>query len=103
MRYQTVDRKAKLTQFRVNTKATLRLNLRDFLPLVPELLHEEIMASKYYSANSMSLVIQGDRSRKQAENAKECYGRLHDLVVEAARKKIRGETSQAQKEKVKAL
>lgn len=88
---------------RVNSKATLRLAVKDFLPLIPKILHPEVVASRYYASNSDSLVIQGDESRTQSENIKECYGKLHAMVVAAGRKTVRGETSQAQVEKVKAL
>ena len=88
---------------RVNSKATLRLTAKDFLPLIPHLLHSEVLASRYFASKSESLVIQGDESRSQAENIKECYGKLHAMVVAAGRKAVKGETSQTQVERVKAL
>lgn len=88
---------------RVNSKATLRLAGKDFLPLIPKLLHSEVLASRYYARNSDTLVIQCDESRTQSENIKECYGKLHAMVVAASRKSVRGETSQAQREKVRSL
>lgn len=61
------------------------------------------MASRYYAEKSRSLLIQADESRKQAANRETCYRKLHELVVELARDRIPGETSESQKEKVKKL
>ena len=94
---------ATLTSGRVNSKATLRLRTVDFLPLVPKLLHGEILHSRYYAPNTESIVIQSDENRKQVENIKTCYQKLHHLVVGAGSCCVRGETSQAQIERVKAL
>ena len=93
----------RLIRIRVNSKATLRVPTKDFLPLVPKLLHDEILASRCYADNSKTLVVQSDESRTQAENVKTCYQKLHMMVIAAGRSTVRGETSQAQIEKVKAL
>ena len=87
----------------MNSKATLRIHAKDFLHMIPKILHPQIEGSRYYAANSQSLIIQGDCNRNRNDNAKECYKKLHDLIVAAGRATIRGETSQAQKEKVKGL
>ena len=94
---------AGLIGIRINSKATLRLLTKDFLPLVPKLLHDVILASRYYADNTKSLIIQSDETRTQLENIKTCYQKLHMMVIAAGRSRIRGETSQAQVEKVKAL
>ncbi|KAL9099918.1 MAG: hypothetical protein Q9163_004645 [Psora crenata] len=88
---------------KVNSKATLRIHTKDFLPLLPKILHPKILSSRYYADKSKSLVLQGDESRSQGANTAICYKKLHALVVEAGRSTIRGETPQAQVERVKAL
>lgn len=89
---------------RVNSKATLRIHTKDFLHMVPKILHSEIEGSRYYAQNSKSLVIQGDGSRSRTDNMQECYKKLHALIVATGRSStVRGETSQAQIEKVKGL
>ena len=88
---------------RVNSKATLRIHTKDFLHMIPKILHHEIENSRYYAGNSRSLVIQGDASRNQNDNVQECYRKLHTMIVAAGRAAIRGETSPAQAKKVKSL
>lgn len=87
----------------MNSKATLRLQTKDFLHMIPEILHSKILASRYYADNSKSLVIQGESSRSQKNNIVECYKKLHALVVAAGRNTVRGETSPSQIAKVKNL
>lgn len=88
---------------RVNSKATLRLPLEFLLPLVPSLLHDGIRASRYYAGKSDSIIIQADDSRKQQDNVQSCYARLHHLIVDAGASVVPGETSEAQRSRVKGL
>lgn len=88
---------------RVNSKATLRLPLRELLPHVPNLLHNQIKASPYYAQKSDTLVIQADSNRKQSDNVDACYAKLQGLILTAGRSGIKGETSPEQAEKVKRL
>lgn len=71
--------------------------------MVPMILHPEIEGSRYFAGNSKSLVIQGDSSRSRTDNMQECYRKLHNLILEAGKSTIRGETSQTQVERVKKL
>ena len=79
------------------------MDLKDLLPLVPSLLHEQIRASRHYASNSDSLVIQADSNRKQTGNIEECFKKLEELIVEAGKKAVRGETTPAQVARVKSL
>lgn len=87
----------------MNSKATLRVALSSLLPLVPRLLHPKIRSSRYYAAKSDAIIIQCDESRKQSDNIDGCHARLNHLVVEAAENAVPGETSDAQRGRVKAL
>jgi peptidyl-tRNA hydrolase ICT1 len=49
------------------------------------------------------MVIQADDSRKQNDNAHSCYVKLHQVIVEAGRNVIPGETSAEQAKRVKDL
>lgn len=94
----------KLIQYaRVNSKAMLRLPLKDLLPSVPNLLHDQIRASPYYAEKSDALVIQADINRKQSDNVDACFMKLQDLILAAGRSSIKGETSPEQAERVKRL
>jgi len=88
---------------KVNTKATLRIPVPALLQHVPQMIHDEIRESSYYARSSDSLVIQSDESRSQAQNAKSCYHLLFGLIKSAAQKRIPGETSEGQKQKVAKL
>jgi len=87
---------------RVSSKATLRLPLKSLLPLLPGLLHHELMLSRFYAEKSNSLVIQADGSRKQGDNVDECFEKLHALILGIGKAVVRGELSLATKEKIKA-
>ncbi|KAI4229650.1 MAG: hypothetical protein L6R36_000697 [Xanthoria steineri] len=88
---------------KVNSKAMLRLPLKDLLPSVPKLLHDHIRASPYYAEKSDALVIQADSNRKQNDNVDACFMKLQHLILAAGRSSIRGETSPEQAERVKRL
>ena len=88
---------------RTNSKATLRLKLKDLLPLVPDLLHERLRSSRYYALRSDSLVIQSDGSRKQASNVQECHDKLQEVILEAGKSTIRGETAPEKLAKLKRM
>ena len=88
---------------RTNSKATLRIFLKDLSPIMPKLIHQRLPFSRYYAKRSESLVIQADGSRRQAQNEEECLRKLQDLILETARSAVRGETSPEQAAKVKAL
>ena len=87
----------------MNSKATLRIHTKDFFHMIPTILHPKIEGSRYYAANTKSLVIQADASRNRNDNTQECYKKLHTMIVDAARATIRSETPPAQVEKVKRL
>ena len=92
-----------MTSSRVNSKATLRVYIKDLLHRIPKILHPKIEASRYYAGNSKSLVIAADNNRDRSDNIQECYKRLHGLIMDAGKNTIKGKTSQAQSEKVKNL
>jgi hypothetical protein len=88
---------------RVNSKATLKVSLDALLQYIPTALHAEIRASRYVAERASALIIQADDSRKQNDNAHNCYRRLHEAIVDAGRHAIPGETSAEQAERVKNL
>ena len=48
-------------------------------------------------------MIQSDESRKQGDNVTACFRRLHDLIIEAGRMAVPGETAAGQSERVEML
>ncbi|MCJ1471299.1 hypothetical protein MMC07_009947 [Pseudocyphellaria aurata] len=87
---------------KVNSKATVRFQMKDLTPIIPAILYAQLLASKYYAANSHSLVIHADGSRKQADNVHECFKKLW-LLIEAGKTAVKGETSPEQVARVKNL
>ncbi|KAI5198625.1 hypothetical protein E4T39_06662 [Aureobasidium subglaciale] len=83
----------------VNSKATLRLPLSALLPMLPVVLRPAVSKSRYSAKDD--LVIQADDSRKQAENVHRCFIKLHEMIVQAGREVVPGETSAEQVERVK--
>lgn len=92
-----------LTTRRTNSKATIRLAMKDLLPLMPPILRASITGSRHYAAKSDALVFQADSSRKQGDNVEECFRNLHQLIVQTGHSVIKKEISTAQVEKVKKL
>ncbi|RMY57018.1 hypothetical protein D0864_13563 [Hortaea werneckii] len=87
----------------VSSKATVRIPTSSILPLLPPLLRPHILASRYHAAKSSELVIQADDSRKQTENVNSAFRRLHELITDAGRQAVPGETSPEQTKRVAEL
>ena len=88
---------------RVSSKATLRIPTSSLLPLLPKLIRPAIVGSRYHAAKSDDVVIQADDSRKQGENVEVCFRKLHNLIVQAGRDAVPGETSPEQRKRVEDL
>lgn len=88
---------------RVNSKATVRFQMKDLSCIVPAILHSQLRASKYYAERSHSLVIHTDGSRKQTDNVHECFQKLRRLIEAAGKTVVKGETSPKQAARVKNL
>ena len=48
-------------------------------------------------------MIQADDSRKQSDNVNTCFRRLNDLIIEAGKEAVPGETSPEQVKRVEGL
>ena len=73
------------------------------IPLLPNLLRPSILSSRYHAAKSNDIVIQADDSRKQNDNVNACFRKLQELIVDAGREVIPGETSVDQARKVQGF
>tara|TARA_R110002003_G_scaffold68_26_gene6255 strand:+ start:4258 stop:4563 length:306 start_codon:yes stop_codon:yes gene_type:complete len=81
----------------------LRVPLDALLRHVPTALHGEIKRSRYVTATSNAMIVQADDSRKQSDNARSCYRRLYDAIVQAGYHAVPNETSAEQSQHVKNL
>ena len=70
---------------------------------MPKLLHGHILESRYHAVKTSDLVIQADDSRKQNDNVNACFRKLHDLILQAGREAVPGETSPEQVKRVEDL
>lgn len=89
--------------YRVNSKATLKIPLDTLLPVIPRVVHSQLLSSRYVALRSNTLVIQSEESRKQASNVETCFEKLYQLLRSSAEEVIPGETSQDQRERVHRL
>ncbi|KAL9055033.1 MAG: hypothetical protein Q9162_003798 [Coniocarpon cinnabarinum] len=86
---------------KVNSKATMKVDLNGLLAILPPVLHNGIRQTSYCADRSTSLVISCDESRKQADNRAGCETRLRDLIRDVGRSVVPGETSPETKKRVK--
>lgn len=103
MRLLPLTSRALIIGPRVNSKATLKVDLQKLLHHVPTALHHAIASSRHVAPRSGAIVIQADDSRKQTDNAHSCYKRLYEAIADAANAAIPGETSPEQAKRVKDL
>ncbi|KIY02608.1 uncharacterized protein Z520_01073 [Fonsecaea multimorphosa CBS 102226] len=88
---------------KVNSKAQLRIPIDSLLPLIPVVLHQGVLSSRYYAEKSSTLIIQADESRKAQANKDACFRKLNELILDVYKHTVPGETTDEQKEKVKRL
>ncbi|KAH6872622.1 peptidyl-tRNA hydrolase domain-containing protein [Alternaria rosae] len=88
---------------KVNSKATLKVPLDALLHHIPAALHGEIRRSRYVAARSNAIIVQADDSRKQSDNAQNCYRRIYEAIARAGQDAVPAETSTAQVQRVKQL
>lgn len=77
--------------------------MKDLLPLVPNILHQKLVASQYYAEKSHTLVIKSDESRNANNNTQKCFDKLRDIIIVAGKSVVKGETSPAKIARVKLL
>lgn len=92
-----------LTLHRVSSKATLRVPISVLLQRVPKVMHQSLLSSRYHAAKSNGIVIQADDSRKQNDNVNACFRKLHELIMQAGRDTVPGETTPEQSKRVEQL
>lgn len=88
---------------KVSSKATLRIQTGHLLPLVPKLLQPAVLNSRYHAAKSGDIVVQADDSRKQTDNVNGCMRKLYQLLEQAGKDAVPGETSPEQTKRVEEL
>lgn len=88
---------------KVNSKATLKVSLKDLLALIPSALHARIRESPYVTGRGEAIVISSDDQRKQIANTETCFAKLSDLIKDAGAKSIPGQTSAETRERVTLL
>jgi peptidyl-tRNA hydrolase ICT1 len=89
--------------YRVATKATCSWPIAALEELLPPMVFSGLRSSRYYAANSQSLIISSQRTRKQKENEEDCHEKLADEIKDLSRQLIPGETSVEQLAKVEQL
>ncbi|CAD6574867.1 MAG: hypothetical protein CYPHOPRED_005527 [Cyphobasidiales sp. Tagirdzhanova-0007] len=88
---------------KLNTKATLRLDLASARSWLPDHVVSNLRASPFYAGSSDSLVFSSMKHRTQTANSDDCLEKLHQIIISAAKEGLQGETSRDQKQHVKGL
>ncbi|KAL7269407.1 hypothetical protein RUND412_007937 [Rhizina undulata] len=86
---------------KINSKATLRLSLRDNAGFMPNFILQKVRENSNYLTKNDEIVIQSDNFRTQSQNVDECFRRLHDSIRGCIQ--LPGETSPEQKKHVTKL
>lgn len=60
-----------------------------------------IAAQRHYAASSHSILLNSSLERSQAANVEDCFRRLHTVLLEAAELGVRGDTSEATRDRVR--
>lgn len=92
-----------ILDYRVSSKATLRIPVSSLLSLIPQPLHNTIISSRYHASKSSEIVIQSDEFRKQTDNVNSCFRKLHELIIQAGRENVPGKTSPEQMQRISML
>ena len=72
-------------------------------PHTPALLHDALRTSRFYARRADALVFAADGSRRQAENADDCFARLWRCLLDAVDRVVPGDTAPEQRERVRKL
>jgi len=86
---------------KVNTKANLRLPLADARSWLPRYMIDALTQDRHYAASTHSILLNSSLERSQAANVEDCYRRLHAVLVDAAERGVRGQTSDATRERMR--
>lgn len=73
------------------------------LSQIPTALHGEVKKSRFYADRAAALIIQSGDSRRRTDNVEACYRKLFEDVVAMGKAAVPGDTSAAQKKKVREL
>ncbi|KAM0787878.1 hypothetical protein ACM66B_003928 [Microbotryomycetes sp. NB124-2] len=93
---------------KVSTKATVRLLLKKTNSFLPAYAIQNLQKSPYAvksttDLKSSDILVSSSAYRTQPENLRDCFVKIKSLILEAAQQGLVGETSVAQKERVKNL
>ncbi|OAV88874.1 hypothetical protein PTTG_28892 [Puccinia triticina 1-1 BBBD Race 1] len=88
---------------KVNTKATLKLELGKLNSIIPAYWITNLSNSHLYAPQTGQLVIHSSLTRSQPSNVDDCWTKLHHIFKSASEAGLIGETSVEQAEKVKRL
>ncbi|KAK4047999.1 hypothetical protein OIV83_005033 [Microbotryomycetes sp. JL201] len=91
---------------KVSTKATVRLLLNRSKSFVPAYAIRNLSKSPYAvksDSSGSNVLVSSSAFRTQPENLRDCFAKLKSLIIDAAQQGLVGETSVAQKQRVKHL
>ncbi|KAA1078259.1 hypothetical protein PGT21_032020 [Puccinia graminis f. sp. tritici] len=88
---------------KVNTKATLKLQLAKLKSIIPAYWITNLTNSHLYAQQTGQLVIHSSLTRSQSSNVDDCWTKLHQSFQSASEAGLIGQTSAEQTQKVNRL
>ncbi|KAF4631311.1 hypothetical protein G7Y89_g6820 [Cudoniella acicularis] len=88
---------------KTSSKAVTSWPVSKLLPLLPQVLHDDLRKSSYYVSSSDTIKIDCDSHRTQSQNQEETHERLVQEIKRIYRSTVPGATSKEQKDKVSEL
>ncbi|KAH9812554.1 hypothetical protein DFH28DRAFT_404250 [Melampsora americana] len=86
---------------KVNTKVTLKIEVSNLIPILPNYWITNLSKSHLYASTSNSIIIQSTLTRSQSQNLEDCWKRLFENLKLMSKIGLKGLTSIETIEKVK--
>lgn len=86
---------------KVNTKVTLKIDLSNLIPHLPDYWITNLSKSHLYASTSNSIIIQSTLTRSQSQNLEDCWKKLFENLKLISKFGLKGQTSIETIERVK--
>ncbi|EGG13182.1 uncharacterized protein MELLADRAFT_29757, partial [Melampsora larici-populina 98AG31] len=88
---------------KVNTKVTLKIELSNLIPHIPNYWITNLTKSHLYASTSNSIIIQSTLTRSQSQNLEDCWQKLIENLKLISKIGLKGQTSIETIQRVKKL
>ncbi|CAH7666444.1 hypothetical protein BY996DRAFT_4587133 [Phakopsora pachyrhizi] len=88
---------------KVNTKATLKLRIKDLRRSIPNYWIENLTKSHLYAPNSEMVIVQSSSTRSQSLNLRDCWAKIYQTFDSISKIGLIGETDQNKVKRISKL